>query len=291
MSEFEGNGPTDAGVCRLAGNAAVEFALPGTLSALAFLSCPPFNSRGTAVDWATLPTRSTVIERCYPQARIPPTDETLPTRRSLLSRLRNLADQDSWRAFFDTYWRLIYNVARKSGLSDDQAQDVVQDTVIAVARKMPEFRYDPAKGSFKHWLLLICRRRIQDYLRKVYASRKLVAPGIEDFGQGAEDVPAEIPPPDVEIDRNWEREWRDHVFQLALAQVRLRVNPKHYQVFDCCVLRNMPAPEVARMLGLSAAQVYLAKHRVSAAVKRAANAMQQELDQAHSAKQRSPGMP
>src|ERR1043165_8885272 len=94
--------------------------------------------------------------------------DSLPTRRTLLSRLRNLGDDASWRVFFDTYWRLIYNVARKSGLSDGDAQDVVQDTVIAVARKMPGFHYDPAKGSFKQWLLLITRRRIQDHLRRVF---------------------------------------------------------------------------------------------------------------------------
>jgi len=85
--------------------------------------------------------------------------DSLPIRASLLNRLRDLGDSESWRTFFETYWRLFYNVARKSGLSDDAAQDVVQETVIAVARKMPDFHYDPAKGSFKQWLLLITRRR------------------------------------------------------------------------------------------------------------------------------------
>jgi hypothetical protein len=75
--------------------------------------------------------------------------ESLPTRRSLLSRLRNIGDDASWYTFFETYWRLIYNVARKSGLSDDESQEVVQETVISVARKMPDFHYDRAKGSFK----------------------------------------------------------------------------------------------------------------------------------------------
>src|SRR5688572_10094841 len=77
--------------------------------------------------------------------------DDLPTRRSLLSRLRNVEDNESWRTFFDTYWRLLYNVARKSGLADHHAQDVVQETVIAVVRKIPEFRYDPVKGLFKQW--------------------------------------------------------------------------------------------------------------------------------------------
>src|ERR1051325_5230097 len=97
--------------------------------------------------------------------------EFLPTRGTLLSKLRRLDDNGSWQRFFDTYWKLIYSVARKSGLSDAEAQDVVQETVIAVARKMPEFRYDPAKGSFKQWLLLITRRRTCDHLRRLYRLR------------------------------------------------------------------------------------------------------------------------
>src|SRR5215212_11638195 len=95
-------------------------------------------------------------------------EDSLLTRRTLLSRLRNLDDQESWRTFFNLYWRLLYNVARKSGLDDLCAQEIVQDTVIAVARQMPEFRYDPAQGTFRQWLLRITRRRIIDHLRKIY---------------------------------------------------------------------------------------------------------------------------
>src|ERR1051325_7842434 len=95
-------------------------------------------------------------------------DDSLQTRRTLLSRLRNLDDQERWRTFFDLYWRLLYNVARKSGLDDSSAQEIVQETVIAVARQMPEFRYDPARGTFRQWLLRITRRRIMDHLRRVY---------------------------------------------------------------------------------------------------------------------------
>jgi RNA polymerase sigma factor (sigma-70 family) len=202
------------------------------------------------------------------------TVDSLPTRQSLLGRLRNWGDSDSWRVFFDTYWRLIYNVARKSGLSDDQAQEVVQETVISVARAMPQFKYDAAKGSFKQWLLLICRRRIHDQLRRFYGAREMAQREAEELDGAAENVPA----PDLEIAGNWEQEWREQVFQMALARVREQVNPKHYQVFEFCVLQNLGASEVAAMLGLSAARVYLAKHRISSAVKRAAKEIEAELD-------------
>ncbi|HTI71939.1 MAG TPA: sigma-70 family RNA polymerase sigma factor, partial [Candidatus Limnocylindria bacterium] len=94
----------------------------------------------------------------------------LPTRQSLLSRLKSWDEQDSWREFFETYWRLIFETARKAGLDEASAQDVVQDTVIAVAKEMPGFGYDRAKGSFKGWLLVITKRRIADALRKRYRS-------------------------------------------------------------------------------------------------------------------------
>lgn len=210
-------------------------------------------------------------------APAPATDDSLPTRRSLLSRLRDLGDSDSWRTFFDTYWRLLYNVARKAGLNDTEAQDVVQETVIAVARKMPEFRYDPAKGSFKQWLLLITRRRIHDQLRRVYRSRSVATAPTDAAGGLSACLPSSFVTPDVQIDAAWDEEWRANLFQAALARVRQRVNPKQYQVFDYCVLQDVRPSEAARMLGLNAAQVYLAKHRVSLAVKRAVGELEAEL--------------
>src|SRR5918999_6052879 len=93
-------------------------------------------------------------------------EELIPTRDSLLSRLKDRDDQESWQDFFNTYWKLVYGVAMKAGLTDQEAQEVVQETVITVARRIPEFRYDPKVCSFKTWLLNLTRWRIVDQLRK-----------------------------------------------------------------------------------------------------------------------------
>src|SRR5689334_16231575 len=102
------------------------------------------------------------------QTRAEAQDETLPTRRSLLGRLKRWDDQESWRDFFNTYWRLIYRAAVKAGLRDTEAQDVVQETVIAVAKKMETFHYDPAVDSFKGWLLYLTRKQIAMQYRRRY---------------------------------------------------------------------------------------------------------------------------
>jgi RNA polymerase sigma-70 factor (ECF subfamily) len=84
-------------------------------------------------------------------------EDSIPTRYSLLSRLQDREDQDSWKDFFDTYWRLIYSFAIKSGLTDAEAQDVVQETVISVAKDIQKFKRDRALGSFKGWLRNLTR--------------------------------------------------------------------------------------------------------------------------------------
>src|SRR6185295_89775 len=97
---------------------------------------------------------------------IQPPDHLIPTRYSLLSRLQDWDDQESWKDFFDTYLRLIYAVAIKSGLAEAEAQDVVQETVITVAKGIHTFKRDREKGSFKGWLRNIIRWRIADQIRK-----------------------------------------------------------------------------------------------------------------------------
>src|SRR6476646_2439882 len=95
-----------------------------------------------------------------------PRDELIPTRASLLDRLKDLGDQASWNRFYEIYHDLIFSVARRAGLNEAEASEVVQDTLISVAKQMPEFTYDPAKDSFKGWLLTVVRWRIRDQLAK-----------------------------------------------------------------------------------------------------------------------------
>jgi RNA polymerase sigma-70 factor (ECF subfamily) len=190
--------------------------------------------------------------------------------------LRNLDDREGWRTFFDLYWRLLYNVARRSGLDDADAQDVVQETVVGVARHMPEFRYDPARGTFKQWLFRFVRRRIADHLRRVYREPLRGELALDAMAEEEESAVTLPDPGGMDIGTAWDQEWEKAVFEAAVARVRAQANPKHFQVFDYCVLKEWPTSKVAATLGLNAAQVYLARHRVYQAVKRAARQINRE---------------
>jgi RNA polymerase sigma factor (sigma-70 family) len=190
----------------------------------------------------------------------------LATRRSLVDRLANWDDQGRWQEFFDTYWKLIYSAAQKSGLTDAEAQEVVQETVITVAKKIDKLRYDRARGSFKGWLLQITRWRIADQFRK----RGRAQTECERSDDDRQTVTIErIPDLNViDLDALWEREWQENLLDAAIARVKKKVDPKQFQIFDCYVRKEWPAQKVAAQLRVSVGQVYLARHRVAALLKK-----------------------
>jgi RNA polymerase sigma-70 factor (ECF subfamily) len=193
-------------------------------------------------------------------------DGLIPTRRSLITRLKNWDDQESWKDFFDTYWKLIYGVAIKAGLNDAEAQEVVQETIIAVAKQMEGFKYDPKIGSFKGWLLHTTRWRISDQLRK----RRGQARGIERECKTSRTATVErIPDPaGSNLETIWEQEWRTSMFAIAIEKVKRRVDARQYQIFDLYVIKQWPVKKVAVTLDVKPGQVYLAKHRISELVKK-----------------------
>src|SRR5688572_2328171 len=83
--------------------------------------------------------------------------ELIPTRHTLLERLRDLNNHASWEEFFNLYWKLIHGAAIKMGLTEQEAEEVVQETMVGVARRMETFRYEPQKCSFKGWLMHVTR--------------------------------------------------------------------------------------------------------------------------------------
>src|SRR6266545_1571901 len=96
-----------------------------------------------------------------------PGDEhsSIQTRPSLLNRLKTGDDAESWQEFYRVYGKLVRDFALQAGLTDTEADEVVQETAIAMARNLPEFRYDPKVCRFKTWLLNQGSWRIKDQFK------------------------------------------------------------------------------------------------------------------------------
>lgn len=211
-------------------------------------------------------------------------EELIPTRETLLSRLKDMGDEESWQEFFETYWKLIYGTARKAGLADDEAQDIVQETVISVAKNIAGFKYDPAICSFKSWMLQLTRWRIinQWKKRQRQQDRYFIAGSAANASLEESDgtpILERIPDPaGLDLEAIWEDEWEKHLLSVAMERVKRQVAPEQLQVFDLYCVEQWPARKVARTLGVSVGQVYLAKHRVGRLLKREIKILTRQLE-------------
>jgi len=194
------------------------------------------------------------------------TEDLIPTRETLLGRLRDLDDQTSWREFFNTYWRLIFNVTRRAGFSEAAAQDIVQETFVTISRQMPEFRFKPEMGSFKTWLLQITRSRIIDALRRKHSKQgDEYVRREEPLGTALLESVSEAGAP---LDAIWDAEWRTHLLDAALENIKQHVDARQFQIFHLHVVKDVSALQVAGRLGVKLPEVYFAKYKISAHVKK-----------------------
>lgn len=199
------------------------------------------------------------------------------TRKSLIARLENWEDQRTWDEFYQTYWRLIYSVAIKAGLRNEEAFDCVQETILSIAKQSKKNLYDPNQGSFKTWLMNMTRWRINDQFRKRKKDTAMAGGDWDNDRKTAVIDRVEDPEGDL-LSRLWDVEWKKNLADAALSRVKAQVSPKQYQIFDCYVVKQWDAARVREKLNVSMAQVYLAKHRVGAVLKRELAKLEEQND-------------
>jgi RNA polymerase sigma-70 factor (ECF subfamily) len=213
---------------------------------------------------------------------------SVQTRSSLLNRLKRGDDAESWQQFYRVYGKVVRDFAIRSGLTDAEADEVVQETAIALARHLPEYKYDSKVCRFKTWLLNQASWRVKDQFR-----RRKKEPGWQSVREAGPATPAfchdtqrtalecQVPDPTVvDLDAGFDDEWRKSLFASAMERVRERFGPRRFQIFELVVLKEWPVLEVAKSLAVSTAYVYVTRHRIAAAIKKEAWRLEKQFERA-----------
>jgi RNA polymerase sigma factor (sigma-70 family) len=176
---------------------------------------------------------------------------TMETKPSLLVRLRDPLDADAWQTFVALYAPLVYRFLRRRSLQDADAADLTQEVMGEVSRAIRSFEYQPERGRFRDWLLIITRRRLIRFHEQM--ARKL------DLVSGSE-----LPEPagDDAPDQDWNDAFHARVLRVALHRIRPHFEASSWQAFERVWLEHRPAAETADELSLSIEAVYMAKSRI-----------------------------
>ena len=186
------------------------------------------------------------------------------TSVSLLDRLQNSGDESAWTQLDSVYGPLIRGWLSRQSLEAVDRDDVVQDVLLVVLRKLPQFEHNGRVGAFRTWLRTITVNCLRDHWR----SRRLrpLADGDTSFV----DVLDQLADDSSELTRQWDQEHDLTVTRQLLEGIRGTVEPSTWSAFEGVTLHERNAADVARDLGISVASVYQAKSRILARLRQAA---------------------
>lgn len=196
-----------------------------------------------------------------------PTD-TLPTRETLILRLRDREDQRAWEEFAEIYTPLLCGFCRKRGLAPEDLADVVQEVMRSVSLAMGDFRYDPEKGKFKAWLFTAVRRAVYRHFRKqarrpVPATETQLVHGLDRDPAGGEEV-------------EWDRDYRRRLLAWAMEKVKPEFSERIWRAFELTAVQDKSIGEAAEEIGMTRNAVSIAKSRVISRLREKARSVDED---------------
>lgn len=183
--------------------------------------------------------------------------DAIQTRVSLLVRLRDAKDADAWSQFVDIYGPLVFNFARRCGIQEADAADLVQEVMSEVSKSIARFEYDPQQGKFRSWLYKIAKRTAGHVRRRQQRQPK----GTGDTA--THNRLNELPDTRFEDEQFWDDQYQRQLLEWAADRIRDNFQPATWQAFWLTAVEGLSAQEVAQQLGINVGSVYVAKNRVT----------------------------
>jgi RNA polymerase sigma-70 factor (ECF subfamily) len=177
------------------------------------------------------------------------------TRSTLIAQVRSRENHEAWTQFVTLYRPAIYRMARKRGMQDADAQDLVQAVLIRVLGAIHRWERTESSVGFRHWLSRVAKNAILTALTRA----------AKDAGIGGTDVQEllnEQPEVDPDIEQDFALEFLREKYHRAAATVQTDVSAQTWRAFELSVVEGMPCCEVAELLGMTIGTIYAARSRV-----------------------------
>lgn len=200
-----------------------------------------------------------------------PVDDSPLTRASLLVQIRAGSNHAAWQEFVKLYGPVIYGFARKRGLQDADAADLMQDVMRSISAAIGRLEYDRQHGTFRGWLFTITRNKIFNFL----SARRIRPQGT---GDSATNQILNSHPDDQDGSAAWEMEYQRRLASLAMEQIKSEFQDNTWKAFWLTSVEGASAAEASKQLGLSPGAIYVAKSRVLARLKAVVETIRQQED-------------
>ncbi len=189
------------------------------------------------------------------------------TRSSVIRAVADTENEAAWQRLFDLYAGFVFSIARSKGLKEEDADDVVQVVFSDLARNLPTFQYDRAKGKFRSYLTGLVHWRVKDKLKAGKRDAELKAAFWEEAKASATD------------DGGFsEREWQAAALEEALRRIKTDVRPEHYAAFVASAVEGQDTETVMKLYGISRDNLYQIRTRLTSKLREITTKVLEEMD-------------
>ena len=202
-----------------------------------------------------------------------PVDDSPLTRASLLVRLRDGTNHLAWQEFVTLYSPVVYGFARKRGLQDADAADLMQDVLRSISSAIGRLDYDRSQGTFRGWLFTITRNKIFNHL-----SARRIRPQASGDSTTSRLLDSQPDPDSSDGADTWEMEYQRRLASMAMERIQSEFQAKTWRAFWLTAVEGRAVAEVAKEVDLSPGAIYVAKSRVLARLKDEVEAMRRQED-------------
>jgi len=196
-------------------------------------------------------------------------DESPLTRASLLVQIRDNSNHTAWQEFVTLHGPVVYGFARKRGLQDADAADLMQDVLRSVAVAIGRLDYDRNQGTFRGWLFTVTRNKIFNFL----AARRIRPQG---SGNTTSNRLLDSQPEGSDSEDAWEFEYQRRLAALAMERIKTEFQENTWRAFWLTAVEGQAAADVAQQVGISPGAIYVAKSRVLARLKEEVEVIRQQ---------------
>ncbi len=186
----------------------------------------------------------------------------METSASLLDSLRVASNQEAWSRMVELYAPLIRGWLKRQGAASNDVDDIVQEVLTVVLKKIAVFEKQPHTGAFRSWLRSITVNCIRDQWKK--QNRQPTAGGGSSFLSTIQ----QLEDPHSQISQMWNREHDEHVTRYLLNQIRGSFKEQTWRAFERFAIDGLSAGEVANELNMSENAVFIAKSRIMSELRR-----------------------
>lgn len=180
----------------------------------------------------------------------------MQTSASLLEQLRvGGANKLAWERWHALYEPLIRHWLKKHRLVPTDQDDIVQNVLLVVIKRLPEFHHNGRVGAFRNWLKTITIFSLREYWRK-----KGQSPAAMEALSALDSWEDEASP----LSKIWNQEHDQFIARKLISMLQSEFQPKTWAAFERFVMHGESAKTIAESLGITPNAVNIATSRVMA---------------------------